>query len=398
MENKLYYLDPYIKEFQTKVLRCEEDSNGTYVVLQETAFYPTGGGQPNDTGSLNGYVVTNVEDVDGEVRHYINETIVEGEDVTGKINWERRFDHMQQHTGQHILSAAFVELFQFQTLSFHLGTETSTIDIDTSEVTEDELRKAEERANEIILENRSIETKWIRESEVNEYPLRKAPTVRDNIRLVIIPDYDYNACGGTHPTSTGEVVALKIFQWERQNKKVRIHFVCGSRVLQHLHEKNKVLMEISQLLSTPPEKAGEAVHRLLATNKELEKELQNNQRILMDVEGDALLRKSIEWNGQKLVFEEFKDRSMKELQKFAKLVVEKDGQGVVVLVSENGEQLQLVCGRGNGADINMKELIGELLPLINGRGGGTPAFAQGGGEALISSKELVEHAKKFIVK
>ncbi|MCD8511884.1 MAG: alanyl-tRNA editing protein [Bacillus sp. (in: Bacteria)] len=216
---KLYYEDQYIQDFETVVNRNGEDNEGNYVVLKETAFYPTGGGQPHDTGTLNHFNVVNVEEVKGEIRHYIDGIMQPGDKVAGKINWNRRIDHMQQHTGQHILTAAFEELYQFETLSFHLGTDTSTIDLNTESITEEQLSTAEARCNEIILENLPIETKWINEGEISQYPLRKMPSIKDNIRLVIIPNVDYNSCGGTHPKTTGEVMGLKVLHWERQKKE-----------------------------------------------------------------------------------------------------------------------------------------------------------------------------------
>ncbi|WP_313897576.1 alanyl-tRNA editing protein [Bacillus litorisediminis] len=161
-----------------------------------------------------------MEDREGEIRHYLEKPIPDiSQPVIGQIDWDRRFDHMQQHAGQHILSAAFEELFHMKTVSFHLGTEVLTIDLDTSELTEDIALQAENLANQIILENRPIETKWVTEEEAKKYRLRKELSVTDQIRLVIIPDFDYNGCGGTHPSSTGQVGSIKILNWEKQRKK-----------------------------------------------------------------------------------------------------------------------------------------------------------------------------------
>ena len=241
MKELFYYQDSMMKEFTADVVTTGTDENGPYVVLSNTAFYPTGGGQPNDTGWLNGIEVINVEKVDEEIRHYIKEDVAINGTVEGKLNWVRRFDHMQQHTGQHILTAAFVELFDYQTVSFHLGSELVAIDLNVAEVTAEQLAAAEKRANDIVLENRPIETTWVTKDELAQYNLRKDVTVDEDIRLVIIPDYDYNGCGGTHPTSTGQVQMIKIMEIEKMKSNIRVHFVCGDRVREQLGDaKNSV--------------------------------------------------------------------------------------------------------------------------------------------------------------
>ena len=242
LKDYLYYQDAYIKEFTATVLHTGQEEDGrSYVVLSNTAFYPTGGGQPHDTGIIQDLTVIDVEKINDEIRHYVEGDVstLTGE-VIGKIDWARRFDHMQQHTGQHILTAAFVELFGFSTVSFHLGAGLVSIDLATESVTDAQLVEAEARANEIILENRPVETKWITEDELSNYNLRKDITVEGDIRLVIIPDFDYNGCGGTHPTSTGQVSVIKIMAIEKMKGNIRLSFVCGNRVLQELTMRKNV--------------------------------------------------------------------------------------------------------------------------------------------------------------
>ena len=192
MQSKLYYQDPYIQTFSAQILKQESDETGkNYIILNQTAFYPTGGGQPHDTGRIADRAVIDVEEVNGEIRHYLDAPLrVADSNVTCTIDWERRFDHMQQHAGQHILSAAFDHLFGYKTVGFHMGTENLTIDLATEELTKEEAQKAEELANKIILENRPIETKWVTEEELSQYELRKETKVKEDIRLVIIPDFD----------------------------------------------------------------------------------------------------------------------------------------------------------------------------------------------------------------
>lgn len=241
MKELLYYQDVMLQEFDATIIGKGTDESGRhYVVLSNTAFYPTGGGQPHDTGTLNALEVIDVEKVDDEIRHYIQGDLSTLDGVVhGKLNWPRRFDHMQQHAGQHILTAAFVELFNAQTVSFHLGSEQVTIDLAVDTISEQQLAAAEARANDIILENRPIQTIWVTEQELGNYNLRKEVAMTGDIRLVIIPNFDYNGCGGTHPTSTGQVSTIKILGTEKMKGNVRVSFVCGQRVLTELGMRKK---------------------------------------------------------------------------------------------------------------------------------------------------------------
>jgi alanyl-tRNA synthetase len=394
MDSKLFYQNAYIKSFSTIILKQAQDDGGKwYVILEQTAFYPTGGGQPYDTGLLNANEVTDVIEVDGEIRHYVKVPFEEGvTKVEGQINWERRFDHMQQHAGQHILSAAFEELLQYKTLSFHLGQDILTIDIDVEVLTSQEAALVEKRANEIILVNSPIHIKWISKNELSSYPLRKQPTVTDNIRLVIIPDFDYNGCGGTHPKTTGEVAAVKILNWERQKKKTRVHFVCGTRVLKQLDQKHKITTKIVQLLNTPENDLVNTLEQHLKNNKMLERQLEEIKLSLLHYEAKEMLTNSIIINRYLVISKVDANRSLKEIQQLSRLVASLEKEAVVIVISENQSQLQVVAARGEANALSMKGLLHEILPIINGKGGGTDSMAQGGGEALVSGKELLRLA------
>ncbi|EKN69454.1 alanyl-tRNA synthetase [Neobacillus bataviensis LMG 21833] len=387
MKNKIYYQDAYIQTFTAHVLKQEKDENGNwYAVLDQTAFYPTGGGQPHDTGTISVEKVVNVEEIDGEVRHYLESPLQDSAgEVSGTIDWERRFDHMQQHAGQHILSAAFEQLFDYNTVGFHLGVDNLTIDLETENLTDAEVKKAEALANRIILENRPIETKWVTEEELSHYPLRKETKVKKDIRLVIIPEFDYNGCGGTHPKATGEVRGIKILDWEKQRKKVRIQFACGNRVLQLLGDKQRLLLGLTKLLNAPEAEMEQAVARLLENGKLTEKALEQAQESLLQYEANDLLAKN-----NHIVAEVFQNRTIQELQKLARFVIAEDDGALVLFVSANDSRMQLVCARGTTRTENMKALVGEILPLLNGKGGGNDSFAQGGGNALIPAEEILQ--------
>lgn len=392
MENKLYYVDAYQKSFSAKVLKQDQDSDGNwYVVLDQTAFYPTGGGQPHDTGTINDVQVVRVEETAGEIRHYLEHPLEKSEaEISGVIDWARRFDHMQQHAGQHILSAAFDQLCHFKTVGFHLGNASLTIDIETENLTEEQAIQAERLANQIILENRKIETRWVTEAELSQYPLRKETKVKEDIRLVIVPDFDYNGCGGTHPKVTGEVRAVKILDWEKQKKNVRVQFVCGERVLQQFQQKNKVLQDLTKLLSAPEKEMATAVTKLFQNEKELEKALEHANERLLQYEVNELLYDSKMVNDVSIISRIFQGRTIQELQKLARMIVSEEPQVNVILVTLNENKLQLVGARGENASVNMKNLIGHALSLINGKGGGNDSFAQGGGAALMPAEQFLD--------
>ncbi|BCB02150.1 alanyl-tRNA editing protein [Bacillus sp. KH172YL63] len=391
MTAKLYYQDSYMKTFQTSIKDQGEDESGWYVLLEETCFYPTGGGQPYDRGLLNDKRVIGVEEVDGEIRHYIEDRFEDlSEVVEGRIDWERRFDHMQQHAGQHILSAAFEEALQYETISFHLGQDTLTIDLQISDLTEEEAMKAERLANSVIQEAHPIETKWITEAELSDYPLRKQPSVTGPIRLVIIPDFDYNGCGGTHPRLTSEVGAIKILDWEKHKGHIRLQFICGDRVLGRLHRKHGLLKELTGRLQTPEETMLPTVERLLTKQKEQEKALEGLKDILLTYEAEGLIGEAVPQGDCMLIQAAYSERPIQELQKIAQHIVSKREDVILTLVVHNDDKLQLVAAKGSAPGANLREVAQKVFPLINGKGGGKESFIQGGGEAVMSKEALLE--------
>ncbi|MEC3885543.1 DHHA1 domain-containing protein [Halobacillus sp. HZG1] len=393
MTRKLYYEDVYMMNFDSKVTRTDEDERGLYVVLEETAFYPTGGGQPNDEGTLNGVAVFNVEEVDGEVRHYIKEEIANKEGVHGKINRERRLDHMQQHSGQHIISAVFDDQFNIPTTSFHLGKDTVTIDLDTEKLTDEMLENAEGQVNQIIRSNDPIETKWLSVEEAVEYPLRKKLAVQGDVRLVIIPEVDYNGCGGTHPHSTGEVMAAKFLGWTKNKNQVRLEFVCGHRVLQKLGQKHHVLSEMKRIVPKPEQKLVDEVGELIKASKEKDKKIAELEEQLLYYEAQEILSASKE---QSVIRRVFSNRPIKMLQSLGKMIVEEAPSAYLILISEQEDQLQFVLARGADIDRNMNEVAKQAMTLIEGKGGGKPNFVQGGGKRLVDGEHFASQIQELL--
>lgn len=380
MKQLLYYTDAYIQQFDATVIASGEENGRHYVVLSNTAFYPTGGGQPHDIGTLNDVDVIDVEKVGDDIRHYVSAPVTG--DVHGTIDWQRRFDFMQQHAGQHILTAAFVELFNIPTTSFHLGAQTVTIDVDTQTITDEQLAQAEARANDIILQNRPIETKWVTADDLQAYNLRKEIAVEGDIRLVIIPEFDYNGCGGTHPSSTGQVQLIKILHVEKMKKQSRIHFVCGARVLQELAMRKDVLTNVARQLSVPEEEAADALQKVMTTAKQTEKQLQQ----LLDAQLTTI---AAELAAQTIAAKAFDGFSMQQLQKIARTVVAENDDVQVFLASHVDGKIQFVAARGANVTRSMKDISAAVLPLLNGKGGGNDQFVQGGGEPLVSAEDVV---------
>lgn len=395
LKDLLYYQDSMIKEFYANVVKAGIEGERHFLVLSNTAFYPTGGGQPHDTGWINELEVIDVEKIGDEIRHYINgdSSLVTGE-VHGRLNWERRFDHMQQHAGQHILTAAFVELFGYQTISFHLGSGLVSIDLNVSDISEDELQMAQQRANDIILENRPIQTKWVTKEELAQYNLRKDVTVDEDIRLVIIPDYDYNGCGGTHPTSTGQVQAIKMMEIEKMKQNIRVHFVCGGRVLQELSMRKNVLTDVARQLSVPESQADVALSKLMQTAKVTEKALAETHDSLLVYEAKELVAHH---ENEVIIAQCYENRTIQELQKLGRLITQESPAQIALLVADNEEKLQFIAARGNEITTSMKAITAHVLPFINGKGGGNDAQVQGGGEKVISAASLLEEMKKSLL-
>ncbi|HDR7323124.1 MULTISPECIES: alanyl-tRNA editing protein [Bacillus cereus group] len=389
MEQKLYYIDAYTKDFTTKIIKQDYDKeDNLYVVLNETAFYPTGGGQPYDTGTLNGTLVTNVEEVNGEIRHFIAEQL-EAEEVEGKINWERRFDHMQQHAAQHILSAAFWDHFNIPTIGFHLGKETVTIDLETENLPAETIEKAVQIANNIVFENHPIRIQWMNLEEAKTLPLRKEPTLTENIRVVIIENFDYNGCGGTHPRRTGEVGLIQVLNWERNKGGIRLTFIAGWRTLKLMGKQQQIMKDVSKQLNSSETDIPAKVAQLLISQKENEKAIQTMNEKLLFAEANELLQQPAKIHAGFLISKVFTNRSMQEVAKLSAIIIEQQEHAITYFVIENDDKLQCILACGKTVTLDMNALLKDALPAIEGKGGGNKKSARGGGKAIMSGDEFL---------
>ena len=296
MTERLYYQDSYLKEFKARIIKKVRIDDQPAVVLDRTAFYPTSGGQPYDIGVIQDVSVVEVVEEGKEIIHILKDELKEdvGAVVTGKIDWERRFDHMQQHLGQHILSGALLKIWDFETVSFHLGEEVCTLDIIKEELTEKEVKKVEECANEVIFANRPVKCYFVEgEEELKRLNLRKMPERKGKTRIIEVEDFDLSACGGTHCRTSGEVGLIKVTKWEKRGEKIRLEFICGRRAWEDYSWKHELVKNISNRLTVKDSELDEVIERMLEERKEIRKELKDFKEKLQDYEALDLLHNEV---------------------------------------------------------------------------------------------------------
>jgi alanyl-tRNA synthetase len=392
MTDRLYFADPYLTTFAATIVDRAERNHHPAVALDRTAFYPEGGGQPADHGVLDQVAVVDVQsDDDGTVWHLLGRPL-DAEQVEGRVDWLRRFDHMQQHHGQHLLSAAFEELFHLRTVAFHLGADYATIDLD-GEATDSHLAAAEERTNQVIWEDRPIEARFVTPDELATIPLRKPPTVEGAIRVVSVPGFDHSACGGTHPRSTGAVGVLHIRRREKRGGETRVEFVCGGRALGDLRRKSAMLGRIAAAFTVGLDEVEDAVQRVRDQEEASRKRLAAVMERVLVYEAAELVT-ATPGDGPRLVSQVRDDLTLDEARTLARAVT---AAGIVAVIGLRGEKAQLLAARPEGHPLDCGKLIREGLAPFGGRGGGTPAMAQGGipdaarlGDAVAA---LVGHIK-----
>ncbi|MBA7544155.1 Alanine--tRNA ligase [subsurface metagenome] len=409
MTERLYYQDSYLKEFKAKVIKKIKIDNQPAVVLDETAFYPTSGGQPYDKGVIQDVPVVEVVEEGDEIVHILKKELKEkiNSEVVGKIDWKRRFDHMQQHLGQHILSGALMKLWSAETLSFHLGEEVCTLDIAKEKLTEEEAKKAEECTNEIILGNRPVKCYFVEgEEELKRLNLRKVPEKTGKIRIIEVEDFDLSACGGTHCRATGEVGMIKITKWEKRGEKIRLEFVCGRRAWKDYFWKNEVIKNISNKLTIKDSELGEAIDRMLEERKESWKELKEFKEKLQEYEAKRLIdESSIRDNEIRIINKVFEENNFQEVRGLVQKIINLDDSVVVLAGIKNkgeGEGVKILFACSRVLKYDMNGLIREAGKFIEGQGGGAPNFAQAGGKKPEGIEDALnfalEHFQEFIKK
>jgi alanyl-tRNA synthetase len=376
MTERLYYTDAALRAFEATVIACAEVDGRAQVVLDRTAFYPTSGGQPFDLGRLGGAEVIEVVDRDdGEVVHVVSEPVAVGERVRGEIDWPRRLDHMQQHTGQHILSAAFDRLFGVQTVSFHMGAAESTIDL-AREVISEETAAAEAESNLVVWEDRPVAVRFVSAEEAARLPLRKPPARTGTLRLVEVPDFDLSACGGTHVPRTGVVGVIAISAQERFKGGSRIMFVCGGRALQSHRALRDVVADATRAISVTPPELGAAIRRLQQEAKDRDRERRGLLEALAGYRAIEARAAAERVGDRRVVFIVEPGWDAASLKTLASRVTAEPGY--VAAVAGSGSPLPIVIARSADESIDAAALVRDITARFTGRGGGRPDLAQAG--------------------
>jgi alanyl-tRNA synthetase len=385
MTTRLYYHDSFLYDFEAEVREVQEIPKPA-LILDRTAFYPTSGGQVFDTGIISTenekLKVTEVVDTeDGRVVHYLeapSKSLQPGSKIRGEIDRTRRGDHMQQHTGQHVLSAAFVRLFNLPTVSFHMGDDYCSIDLDTRTLSKDQIEAAERLANEIILENRPVDIRFVTREEAGKLGLRKLPPAeRDELRLIDIHDFDLSACGGTHVNQTGQIGCVLLRKTEKVRQGWRVEFVAGQRAVATARRDFTTLTETAALFSAHIYDVPQQARKSLDEIRNLRKQREQAQEELAEAQAATLLAETPESSGRKLVIRTFADRDMNSLKLLAQKLTRK-APNVVALLATTSPQPSLVFAQSAGQLYDMGALMKQALSKLGGRGGGSKDMAQGG--------------------
>lgn len=404
MTERLYYTDSHLTEFEARVVAVAPlEGSRAAVKLERTAFYPTGGGQPSDTGTLGAArVVECVDEEDAGVVHVVEGDVPPvGALVRGHVDWERRLDHLQQHTGQHILSQAFVQLFGAQTRSFRMLERASEIDLALDDPSDERIEQAVSLANRIIWEDRPVSIHQATPEEAAAMPLRKDSARAGMLRVIEIEGFDVSPCGGTHAQRTGEVGVVAVRSWERAKGLTRIEFLAGGRVHADYRRANATARSVASLFSVARDEAVASVTRLLEENKQLMRRVRPLEELAVRVEAEELWSeaarnvgdgarsvegdKKSEDEGVVVVVRTFEGRDADSLRRLAAAVASHASNSAALLASREGEDVRLVFARSADAagTGDMSALMREACAAIGGRGGGRPDMAQGGGRASV---------------
>jgi alanyl-tRNA synthetase len=394
MTKRLYFEDPYQTEFEAFIARRVDWQGKPGLILDQTCFYPTSGGQGCDKGFLNDVPVVDVLENEDEILHLVTDG-VKAKKVHGRISWKRRFDFMQQHSGQHVLSQAVLSVLGADTVSSHLGEESSTIEIAKADLTNEEVTAAEDLAIKIIFENRPIKTYFVPANQLVSIPLRKIPFQREQLRIVEVEGFDYSACGGTHCSRTGEIGLVKVGHWERIRNNVRFHFLCGNRAIADYKWKSQMIEDLAENFSAKGADVLELVNKQVEENKELRQALKGLSQQVIDFEGDQLLAKAVPCGEIKVVQAIFNNRSVEELKALAKRITDLDR--TVVLFGNKADKGQLTFACSEGLTFKMNDFLRDACTILGGRGGGSPGLAFGGGPLVQKVDEAVQSAFKRII-
>jgi len=392
MTERLYYDNAYLTEFEGRVLACRQNGDQYDVLLDRSAFYPTSGGQPYDTGTLGHARVTDVQVADGQVWHTVTAPLAVGETVRGVIDWPRRFDHMQQHAGDHMIAGALHHLMGGMTIGLHISEDISTIDVAMPEgvtrISDEDIRRVERYVNERIQRDVPIRCWFPEADELRTLPLRKEPTVTEHVRIVAIGDDEMVACGGTHPSTAGQLGLVKIVSVAPARGKMRVSFLAGQRALADYLTCHQAVHSACEALSANVSTLHQSVTALQEKLHAAEQQLVSFKREQLLTQAQMLIDSAeLLPSGVRLVAR-FVEADATLLRELASRLIEQPGV-IALMGSIAGEQAVYVFGRSANVDADMGALLRDCAKPLGGKGGGRPDFAQGGG-----SREILEAAQQ----
>ena len=391
MTERLYYTDSYLQEFRARVTGRAED--GRRIYLDRTAFYPTSGGQPHDTGAIGGVPVVEVVDEGERIAHVMEATHspVEGAEVGCRIDWDRRFDHMQQHSGQHLLSAVLVAGFGLPTVSFHLGQEISTIDLDATALDAATLLEGERRANQAVFEDRPISVDF--EDAAEARGLRKSSERTGVLRIVSIEGLDRSACGGTHVRRTGEIGPILIRKLDKVRNTIRVEFLCGGRAVRRARSDFDALARVAQMFSGALEDVPELVHVQLEAARSNDKLRRKLQADLAQYQGRELYAATApDETGVRRALQRLPNGNLEDLRALAQSFT---AQSKAVFTAALDEPPAVLLAVSADTGVDAGKLLKAALAQAGGRGGGNPRMAQGSLPSRDALEQTIEQIKRF---
>lgn len=392
-DQKLYFSDSYLSEFQANIIEVIPYIDKYAIILDKSYFYPESGGQPSDLGTINGIEIEYATEENGKVMHITKNEIPTGP-ANCEINWSHRFDNMQQHTGQHIISACFYKLYGGETSSFHIGMDSSTIEIDVESFDSEKIEKIETLANSIVFNNIAVTANIVNKEAIATIPLRKQPKVESNIRIITIEDIDYSPCGGTHVSRTGEIGLIKIKRLEKLKNSYKFEFVCGNRALNDYTSKNYLVNKLGTYLSAPEQEIEGAYLKFTEEYKHLQKQLSQLRSEVVNNDVQQLQQNAFNHNDTKVIMKVFENRDFNDVKLISQALI--SSPSTISLLASKGQTCQLVFARSENIETNMNNLLKAILPALNGKGGGSPKAAQGGGSgdveaALMTALDMLKH-------
>lgn len=401
--SNLLYLDQTLSapaQITAQILQTLETEKGLAVVLDQTPFYPEGGGQPADHGTIDTAQVTDVQLVDGKVLHYVDKMPNKREDVLCTVDWNRRRDLTEQHNGQHILSAVLFKDFGAKTVGFHLSETYTTIDID-QKISAEALEKVEQTCMEIIAAGLLVTAVYPSDDELDNLPLRKQPKVEDNIRIVVIEGLDHSPCGGTHPSSTSEVIGLKITKTENYKGGTRIEFVCGHRFIHYIQLQHRILESLTKKYSAPLDQLKDQLEKRDTAFEDLKKQHQLLTDELLQLEVNQWLEKLEDdqevGSFSPLYIFQYDDRPLDQLRRLSQLFTEAQTQIGVMLLSKQAQQTQIVLARPKALnELDCKAIFTKCTERFNTKGGGAPHSVQGSLPNPEDTEDLIEFVESLI--